>query len=410
MTLNLDDLIPSKKPVDTSIGTLYVRIPSNKDLETLVKHASGNIGSEAIKTLVNRTEKKRDRSELNDQDLNNLTDVDKDKLASMISQANSIQPMPKVHQFSELETAIKSAHSIALEAAVQRQDELRRSIANQYSFLNDSTRQKLQEQMTGLAALSDNGYTPEIMRAVKAVQANDETTRVTQKEIERLAGKATESVYDEYLRNIEKAAEHEKNNILALLDSPSIEAEKFSQRLSDRDSEHYFPEGKSTFLENQQIYFPRPEQTTLGKAALESAEHARSAAEQTAALVKLVGDLNTTMVREILPAWMNKDKSDRQKQIEASKQAQKSLKFAINGLFLAVFSIAVSIGMTFWQVQVSREIDNQNSVQQQKTEDLMRDQLAAQKKLIEQQEKLLTEFQKRSVVQSSTTAPPRPQK
>ncbi|WP_031256021.1 hypothetical protein [Curvibacter lanceolatus] len=410
MTLNLDALIPSKKPVDTSIGTLYVRIPSNKDLETLVKHAPGNIGSEAIKTLVNRIEKKRDRSEISEQDLENLTDVDKDKLATAISQANSIQPMPLAHQFSELEASIKAAHSIALEAAVQRQDELRQSIERQYSFLNDSTRHKLQEQMTGLAALRDNGYTQEIRQAIKDMGPNAETMFAPQQEITRFVEKARECAAGEYQRHLEKAGEQAKNDALAQLDLPALEAAKLVQQISDQYPGHWSPKEVKTYSEAPRAYFPDPEKSKLGKAAIESAEHSRRAAEQTAALVQLVGDLNTTMVREILPAWMDKDKSDRQQQIEASEQAQKSLGLAITGLYLAIGSIAVSIGMTFWQVQVSREIDNQNSVQQQKTEDLMRDQLAAQKKLLEQQEKLLIEFQRRSVVQPSTTAPPRPQK
>ena len=121
---------------------------------------------------------------------------------------------------------------------------------------------------------------------------------------------------------------------------------------------------------------PSPEETPLGRATLEGAENSRETVRRMDALVEVVGGLNQMIVKDVLPAWFAGAKSDQENAEQAFKTAGKSLKWT---KWAVIASVVVSVFATWWQVTVTREIDQENSVAQRTSESLLREQLAAQR-------------------------------
>lgn len=192
----------------------------------------------------------------------------------------------------------------------ERNDKLYKSLRGSYGFLQDSSFQKLQEQMTGLADLRSSLAGSGLLHPPKKSAAN---IRI----------------------------------------EPPL---NFS--------------------------LPRPEDSPLGRATLESAENSRLVALKIDALAEVVAGLNQTMIQDVLPAWFRKVAEDQE-------EAKKAAKQAANGLFwtkwAVIVSVIVTVLATWWQVSVAKEIDRENSAQQQRAESILREQLATQRSSIDQQ-------------------------
>ena len=136
-------------------------------------------------------------------------------------------------------------------------------------------------------------------------------------------------------------------------------------------------------VETRPMQMPsRPENTPLGRATIESAENSRLVLQRMDGLAAVVGGLNETLVTEVLPSWMKKAEHDQRGARAAFDQAASSLRWTQLAILA---SIVLTLLATWWQVSVARDIDRENSVQQQKTLDVLREQLASQQKFIEQQ-------------------------
>lgn len=112
-------------------------------------------------------------------------------------------------------------------------------------------------------------------------------------------------------------------------------------------------------------------------------------------------------MEDVLPAWFNKIKEDQTSAKGAFDQAARGLWWTKWAMIASVF---VTIVATWWQVDVARSIDRENSEQQKRAEVVLREQLAVQQKLIEQQAKDAAAM--REVVKAMKEAGPmsRPQK
>lgn len=127
---------------------------------------------------------------------------------------------------------------------------------------------------------------------------------------------------------------------------------------------------------------PRPEDSRLGRATLESAENSRDVANKMDGLVDVVAGLNQTLVKDVLPAWIKKIEHDQKGAEVALRQAASALRWT---KWAVIISVVVTVLVTWWQVWVAREIDRENTEQQKRVEAVLDKQLAAQLKLIEQQ-------------------------
>lgn len=343
---NLDALLPTKGSVATSIGTLYARHPYSSDWEDFELEDRVELGRVAIQRLCNRIEDKHDSSALHDDDLNLLTDADCQELVQAIAKQTGWRELPDGSGLKELGELIKVEKQAITERHEKMLGDLRKSIDSSYSFLGKGALDKLQEQMAGIANIrSSFAGTESLQAALRATALPGESWRKS------LAGIDT---IDKAMRGLNA------ENVTAQIELPrAYDVPKL-------------------------ILPPRFEETPMGRATLESVENSRKVAKTMDDLVVVVAGLNQTLVRDILPAWFNKIEEDQKGAKSAFDQAARGLWWTKWAVIASVF---VTIAATWWQVDVAKSIDRENSEQQKRSEVIQREQLAAQQKLIEQQTK-----------------------
>jgi uncharacterized membrane protein len=367
--LNLDALLPAKGSITTSIGTLYARHPHSSDWKDFDLEDSAELGRVVIQRLCNRIEDKHDSSALHDDDLKLLTDADYQELVQAIAKQSGWRELPDGSGLKELGELIKEEKQAMTERHEKMLADLRKSIDSSYSFLGKGVLDKLQAQMAGIANIrSSLAGAESLQAAVRAAALPEESWRKS------LAGMDT-------------------------IDKPmrGLNAENVNPQIPSYKT-HDLPKF---------IAPPRFEETPMGRATLESVEISRSVAKKVDDLVVVVAGLNQTLVQDVLPAWFNKIKEDQTSAKGAFEQAARGLWWTKWAVIASVF---VTIVATWWQVDVARSIDRENSEQQKRAEAVLREQLAAQQKLIEQQAKDAAAM--REVVTAMKEAGPmsRPQK
>jgi hypothetical protein len=365
--LSLDDLVPEKAAVSTSLGTLYVRpiTISISDSKVFECHEAAELGRAIVLKVASRIQDKRDSTSLADEDFDALLEADIEALAPVIADNNNWEALPVGAGVVDLGNAAKRGREQALERLNKIQDDLRASIGSSYAFLGNSALEKLQEQMVGLSNI-------------------------------RQSMSAAENI---------KAAMEASNVWGQTLLEPSTETRRAADEMQEISRINFVPEfERSRSMEIPSFALQSPEDTPLGRATLEGAENSRETVQRMDALVEVVGGLNQTIVKDVLPAWFATAKSDQENAEQAFKTAGKSLKWTKWAVIASVF---VSIVATWGQISVTREIDRENSVAQQRSESLLREQLAsqrtnesllreqlvAQRKLAEQQSLEMTRLQ-----------------
>lgn len=343
---NLDALLPAKASIATSIGTLYVRHPYSSDWKFFELDDAVELGLVSVQRLCNRVEDKNDSSPLLDNDLKMLSDADYQALVQAIAKQSGWRELPGGSGLKELGDVIKEEKQAITERHEKMLGDLRKSIDSSYSFLGKGALEKLQEQMAGIADIRRSlAGTESLQAALRAATLPEESWRKSLVSIDV----------------IDKAM-HDLN------------AEKATAQI----------DLSRTYETPRLIMPPRPEETPMGQATLESAENSRQVAEKMDALVVVVAGLNQTMVQDVLPAWFNKIADDQKAAKDALDQAARGLwwtKWAV------IASVLVTIAATWWQVDIAKSIDRENSEQQKRAETVLREQLAVQQKLIEQQAK-----------------------
>jgi len=344
--LDLGALLPAKTPIDTLIGTLYVRHPYSSDWKFFDIEDVVELGRVSVQRLCNRIEDKHDSSPLPADDLKSLTDADYQALVPAIAKQSGWRELPGGSGLKKLGDAVREEKQAIAERHEKMLGDLRKSIGSSYSFLGKGALEKLQEQMAGIADIrSSLAGTESLQAALRAASLPDESWR-----------KSLDS-----MNAIDKAMR-------------DLNAEKAISQI----------ELSRTYDTPRLIMPPRPEETPMGRATLESAENSRQVAEKMDALVVVVAGLNQTMIRDVLPAWFEKIEEDQKAAKKAFDQAARGLwwtKWAV------IASVLVTILATLWQVDVARSIDRENSEQQKRAEAVLREQLAAQLRLIEKHAK-----------------------
>lgn len=339
---DLNSLLPAKLPVSTSLGTLYVRRARASDWKHLENDDVQKLGKTAAQLLSSRVEDKRNYEPLADDDLSALLDEDFRSLVPVIAERCGWQELSVGAELGDLGSAVNAAKQAESENREKMLANMRQSIDSSYGFLSKSVLEKLQGQMVNLV---------DIRSALCGVNTD----------AIKSAMRATES----YASSLKKS----------LADTNGIES-------GLRDLHATGIESPLTIKLPPLSMPPNPEETLLGRAALESAENSRNVAQKMDALVDILSGLNQTVIRDVLPAWF--------KQVDAGQESAKS-KFIQAGKALSwtkwavKASAVVTAAATWWQVTVAKDIDRENAEQQKRTEVLLRDQLSAQQKLFEQQ-------------------------
>lgn len=339
--INISALLPAKASVDTSIGTIYVRHAYTSDWEFFDTKDVVELGRVSVQRLCSRFEDKHDSSPLLDDDLNSLSDADYQALVQTIAKQSGWRELPAGSGLKDLGDVIKEEKQAITERHEKMLGDLRNSIGASYSFLGKGELKRLQEQMAGIANIRNSlAGTDSFQSALRAASLQ-------------------EGSWGKHLSGMDSIAKAMRSLDAAQIGVPKYEPPQF-------------------------IMPPSPEETRLGRATLESAENSRQVVEKMDALVVVVAGLNQTMVQDVFPAWFNKLAEDQ-------KAAEKAFSQAANGLWwtkwAVIASVLVTIMATWWQVDIAESIDRENSKQQIRAETVLREQLAAQQKLLEQQAK-----------------------
>lgn len=367
--LNLAALLPAKRSIATSIGTLYARHPYSSDWKYFDLEDSVELGRVAIQRLCNQIEDKHDSSALHDNDLKLLTDTDCQALAQAVAKQSGWREFPSGSGLKDLGELIKEEKQAMTEQHEKMLADLRKSIDSSYSFLGKGVLDKLQAQMAGIANIrSSLAEAESLQAALRAVTLQEDSWRKSLSSMDAV---------DKAMRGVNAA------NAAVQVELPK------------------------THDVTEFIMPARFEETPMGRATLESVENSRQVAKKMDDLVFVVGGLNQTLVQDVLPAWFNKIKEDQTSAKGAFEQAARGLWWTKWAVIASVF---VTIVATWWQVDVARSIDRENTEQQKRAEAVLREQLAAQQKLIEQQAKDAAAM--REVVTAMKEAGPisRPQK
>lgn len=332
--ISIDDLIPEKVEVNTSLGALYVRNVHGADWEHFENNDLLELGKVAVQRLTSKEQEKRKVSMLSDEDVEALQDTDISALAPAIAKKSDWGDLPKDAGLTELGEAVKRGKAREIQRHKKRLADIQSSITSSYGFLGQTTLEKLKEQMSGLAQIREYSSASDSLKAAMA-SAGIEASLNT-----RFASEAFPPIHD-FTSNKPKVAE-----------TP------------------YKP------------YFVHPEETALGRATLESAENTRDTNQRMNTLVDIVAGLNHTIVMDILPGWIKKAENDQKHSEQAFIQAGNSLKWT---RWAVIASVLASVIATSCQIYVSLSINQENSVSQKTTENLLMEQLAVQQKQSEQQ-------------------------
>jgi hypothetical protein len=336
------DLLPAKAPAETSVGTLYVRHARVSDWAQFESDDPEELGRTAVQQLVSRVENKDDTSPLPDEDFNSLGEIDFAALAPVIAKKSDWEEVLGPPGLKSLGQAIKAAKDRERKRHKKTLEDMQRSIGGSYAFLNQGTLKKLQDQVAGL----DN-----LRKSLSGTEALRQAMR-------------TAGLENDVLKN-------------HLASTRAIR-----ETMGDFERLHPSPTIEATIIDVPRIHIPRQEDTPVGRAAIENAENSREVVAKVDALVEIVGGLNQTLVTEVLPSWIRQVEEDQ-------KNAKESFAQAANGLWWTKWAVIASVVVTAlvagWEIWAAYDIDRDNSAQQKKTEALLHEQLAMQKKLIEQQ-------------------------
>lgn len=318
--VSLKDLLPSKVPVETTLGTLFVRHAYRSDWKHFESDDPVELGRAALRQLCSRVEEKSVSDPLADTDLDALTAADIDSIAPVIAKRSDWAELTLEPGLQGLGRLVKEARVRERDSHTQWVEKLRQSVGSGYPFLGDVTLEKLKQQVAGVADIRSNLAGLDFLNEVKrsaGPSAMDAAAAITQ-------------------------------------DGPSLD------RLVPR----------------------RPEDTPIGRATLESAKHSREVAQKIGGIVELVAGLNQTLITEVLPPWIKQVNDNQDHAQKSLDKAERSLVWAKWAL---IASVAASVLLTWWQIDVARSIDADSSAQQKRTEELLRDQLAVQRQLTDQQ-------------------------
>lgn len=263
--LSLDDLLPAKAPVVTSLGTLYVRHAYASDWKHFESDDAAELGRAAVRQLANRIEDKKEDGPLADEDIDALVGADFDALAPAIAKQSGWGALPVGPTLQGLGQAVKAAKEQEREPYKKMLEDMRKSIGSSYAFLAKGTLEKLQDQVAGLADIRRSlSGTEALKEAMRSAGLSDNTLN---------GGLASTRALEGMIRDLDRA-----NIPMGLEASRTIEMPRIQMP-------------------------PRPEETPVGRAAIESAQNSREVAQKIDTLAVVIGGLNQTLVTEVLPSW-----------------------------------------------------------------------------------------------------------
>lgn len=336
--LKLSDLIRPKVAVPTTIGELFVRSARVSDWAEMDGQSPAELGNSAIKQLSNRAEDKEARDPLGDEDFSQLQEPDFRALGEALAKLNGWSDLGDGDARTAVGVCVGEVIRKYKEQHRKMLEDMRNSLKSSYGFLGKDALAKLQSQMTGLENLRS-------------------------------------SIADIKLPEGALAAFRGVNNANEILKA----AKGFDIPEMARNSATELKLERLSSVEHLRTFDPAD--TKLGRATLENVRISQETSQKLNSLVELVAGLNQTVIKDVLPAWVKQVEADQASAQQEFRHASVSLRWTQAAV---IISIVVTLGATWWQVQVAREIDHDNSEQQKRVEQLMQQQLETQRQQTEQ--------------------------
>lgn len=331
-TFNLDAFFPEKVLVSTSIGDIYVG-GHNYDRAAFKLSNNLEVGERIVKDLCSTAEDKTDKTPLADELFANLKPEDIEVIGPVMAQLQRWQPVEPPKTFEEIAASARTAHERDkqhLKAELEKWN--KPSLQKKFNFLDESTVARLSKDLSGLG---------ELQKAAESINVG-------------LAFKS--GLIGEAIKGLTA-----KSNAQVLSAKPSTGFQPPLDRLRELPK------------------IPRPEETPIGKATLESARQIEAMTQLMSQLTAHMASLQETVVGQVLPQWFQKVKADQEQSEENSRQAKESAKSAQASLRVAVWtlglSIVVTVGTAWWQIYAAKKLDTENSKQETnlRKEDIARD-------------------------------------
>lgn len=381
--------LPKPHPVTTSLGTLYVRHISMRDVEALgpvLKTAmtpedDSALGSAVLRQQTTRAETPDALALLDADDFNKLDDSDVMVLAKAIVEVNAlgaISTSDGIGVYEALGRAVREKLTEQSRQMAATMETVRKSMESQLSFLGDSTRKALMGNVADISLLTKQLSLPSALAAVKEPSFRD------------LAAKALED------SSIARIAQSMKASSLG----GALEQAKLGTSAADRLGAFNDRPDPLSGIRGPDIAHLLPDPKTMpayraAKAGEAAAEHLAGVAETTSQMMQSIGTLTTTMMTEVWPKWQAKVEDDRKSGQASLAQANSSLKWT---KWAMIASVVVSIATTGWQLWIAREnrleADEQQAAQLAHTEALMREQTEVMKSLRAELSRQATELQR----------------
>jgi hypothetical protein len=354
-TLDLDALTPEKVPVQTSLGTLYAGAHGFPQ-SALKDDQDEEVGRKVVKHTCSRVEHKNDTAPLSDEVVAALTDEDIAVLGPVVAKQQRWLADDRPNNFAAIGHAAKGAQERQSKLVQAEFKKMQDSLSSSFGFLNQATLQKLRDDMTGLSVL-------------RKLTESPGASAILLKAAEDLRNHREGGVLDA----IKKSSPDSLGAMASLSDS-------LTRRLDQP------PPPPELRIDTPRVF--HPEDSPLGRAALRNADNSEQTVELMRELTKHMAGVQETLVREVLPQWIAQVMREQDKANADSAQAARNTANAAASLRWAKWAIAASIvvtvAATWWQVQVAREIDSSNTKQLQRAEELLQEQLAAQRQAAEQ--------------------------
>jgi len=319
----LSDLYRPKALVTTSLGPVYVRKVNGGDWKDIAGDEAQELGVKGLMLLCSREEDKRNFSPLAEEEFQALTDTDKAALAISICAHNGWGEVSTSDVLAELGQRLNTARREKRDSDAKAMKALHKSIESSYSFLSSGALNTLQGQMADLSMLRNQAYALDTLKSSADAQAEMLKTTVP------------------------------KASLLSQLNHESV-----------------------------RVRFPSYEDTPMARATADGIRASKETAAKVHDLVEIVAGLNSTIVSRVLPEWFKQVEEGQRNSDIAVRQATKGLALAA---WAIVISAVLTIFVTVWQIQVAKDLDQQNGVQQKLIEDLLRQQIAVQTKQNAQQ-------------------------
>lgn len=344
--LTLASLFPEKTEVLTSIGPLFVRHLTQGDIEHLLAEAleGDALGKAFARRLIGTMQDKKSHESIDDATCSELTNDDWRLLLPVIALRIGKRDFRGGSDFSALGEAVSIDLRERSKRDKEAREKIRDSIASSYSFLSEEPLAKLQAQLSGLQDITEG-----------------------------LSSKA----YLEHSLGISGVASIARYSESETLKKNQADMDALQKSLSFQPKAPDFPEVRHY----PPLEIPDASETVVGKAAIESAANTRETNAKMDSLVMVVGGLNQTLIESVLPAWFKEVESNQASAKQSFDQAAKSLTWT---KWAVIVSVVVTGLTAWWQVSVTKSIDQANTEMQKSAEALLKEQLNAQKALIAQ--------------------------